>query len=176
MIKTILAATDGSEHARKAVRLAADLADKYGAKLVLVHVLLRGELDEGLQHMAEVERLKAEGGKPLREAIASIPEARFPVDMIPPEPGDSHDDVLKGVAEQVLDDAEHEAKERGARDIEKMIEDGDAVRRILKVADDASADIIITGSRGLSDLKGMLVGSTSHKLSHHADCTVVTVR
>ena len=98
MIKTILAATDGSEHARKAVRLAADLADKYGAKLVLVHVLLRGELDEGLQHMAEVERLKAEGGKPLRSAIAAIPEARFPVDMIPPEPGDTHDEVLKAVA------------------------------------------------------------------------------
>jgi nucleotide-binding universal stress UspA family protein len=176
MISTILAATDGSEHARKAVRLAADLASKYDARLVLVHVLLRGELDEGMRHMAEVERLKAEGGKPLRSAIASIPEARFPVDMIPPEPGDSHDDILKAVAAQVLDDAEHEAKQRGVTQIEKVTEDGDAVNSILRVADDAGADLIVTGSRGLSDLKGMLVGSTSHKLSHHADCTVVTVR
>jgi nucleotide-binding universal stress UspA family protein len=176
MIKTILAATDGSDHARKAVRLAVDLADKYGAKLVLVTVLLRGELDESLRHMAEVERLKAEGGKPLQQAIAAIPEARFPVDMIPPEPGDSHDDILKAVAEQILDSAEHEARERGAKDIERIAEDGDVVNRVLQVAADAGADLIVTGSRGLSDLKGMLVGSTSHKLSHHADCTVVTVR
>jgi nucleotide-binding universal stress UspA family protein len=44
--KTILAATDGSEHARKAVELASDLAKKYEAKLILIHVLLSGDRAE----------------------------------------------------------------------------------------------------------------------------------
>jgi len=39
MIKTILVPTDGSDHANKAVGLATDLALKYGASLVLLHVI-----------------------------------------------------------------------------------------------------------------------------------------
>ena len=41
MIKTILVPTDGSGHAKKAVDLAAEIAEKYGARLVILHVLLR---------------------------------------------------------------------------------------------------------------------------------------
>jgi len=32
------------------------------------------------------------------------------------------------------------------------------------------------GTRGLSDLKGLFVGSVSHKVSHLADCSCITVR
>ena len=39
MIKTILVPTDDSDHADKAVGFAADLAEKYGAKVHLIHVL-----------------------------------------------------------------------------------------------------------------------------------------
>jgi nucleotide-binding universal stress UspA family protein len=39
MIKTILVPTDGSDHANKAVDLAADLALKYNAKMVMLHVI-----------------------------------------------------------------------------------------------------------------------------------------
>ena len=57
MINKVLIATDGSEHAAKAVAFGADIASKYGAEVLLVHVLLRGELTENLRHMAEVEHL-----------------------------------------------------------------------------------------------------------------------
>ena len=39
MFKTIVAATDGSKHALKAIDLASELAAKDQAKLILVHVL-----------------------------------------------------------------------------------------------------------------------------------------
>ena len=39
MIKTILVPTDGSEHAKKAVLLAADIAEKFDARMVILHVL-----------------------------------------------------------------------------------------------------------------------------------------
>ena len=39
VLTTILAAVDGSEHARRAATLAGDLAGRYGARLVIVHVM-----------------------------------------------------------------------------------------------------------------------------------------
>jgi nucleotide-binding universal stress UspA family protein len=60
MAKTILIATDGSSHANKAVQVGSDIAAKYGAEVVLVHVLLRDHLSENLRQMAEVEYQVAE--------------------------------------------------------------------------------------------------------------------
>ncbi len=44
MIKTILVPTDGSEHAKKAVLLASDIAEKFDARMVVLHVLSSGPL------------------------------------------------------------------------------------------------------------------------------------
>jgi nucleotide-binding universal stress UspA family protein len=176
MPSKILIATDGSEHAGKAVAFGADLAEKYGAEVVLVHVLLRDALSENLRHMAEVEHLKAEGGRPLREAIGRIPDARFPIANLKPETPDDTDSVLRAVGEAVLDRAESTCRDHGVREVTKELADGDAAKRILEIAEEAGADMIVTGARGLSDWKAMLLGSVSHKLSHLAPVTVVSVR
>ena len=39
MFKRIMAAIDGSPHANRAIDHAADLASKYGAELILLHVM-----------------------------------------------------------------------------------------------------------------------------------------
>lgn len=175
MFKTILAATDGSDHANKAVRIAGDLAGKYDAKLILIHILLRDQLDEGLRHYAEVEGLA--DSRPVSEAIANIPSARFPVSMVPEGAGgSSRESVLNAVAELILRGAEEVAREQGAANIMTITEDGEPARRILKAAEDARADLIVLGTRGFSDLKGLLVGSTSHKVSHTSECPVMSVR
>ena len=57
MLTTIVVPTDGSDHADKAVDLAADIAGKYGSRVVLLHVLLHAEAPSDLKHMAEVEHL-----------------------------------------------------------------------------------------------------------------------
>ena len=104
MIKKVLIATDGSDHAKKAVAFGSDIASKYGAEVVLVHVLLRGEVSEDLMRMAEVEQLMGEGGRPLSEAFASVPAGRFPADMtFTPENPTVPYRVLEAVGEQVLD-------------------------------------------------------------------------
>jgi len=41
---------------------------------------------------------------------------------------------------------------------------------------EAHSDMIVMGSRGLSDLAGLLVGSVSHKVTNMAPCTCITVR
>ena len=176
MVKKVLIATDGSDHAKKAVAFGADLAAKYDAEVVLLHVLLRGELSENLRHMAEVEYQSAEGGKPIAESIAGIPEGRFPVVNLEPRSAQTPGSALRAVADQVLDEAERIAREHGAKKIEREIEDGSVVQRVLDVAEEVGADLIVTGARGLSDMKAMLVGSVSHKLAHLAPVTCITVR
>jgi nucleotide-binding universal stress UspA family protein len=176
MAKIILIATDGSSHANKAVQFGSDIAAKYGAEVVLVHVLLRDHLSENLRHMAEVEYQVAEGRMPLYEAIAAIPDARFPAANLVPKDAQTPERALQAVAEQILTAAERTAREHGVSKISKQVEDGNPASRILEVAKDVNADMIITGARGLSDLKALLLGSVSHKLSNMASVTCVTVR
>lgn len=46
---------------------------------------------------------------------------------------------------------------------------------ILSEADEVRADAIVVGSRGLTGLKSLLLGSVSHALLQHADRTVIVV-
>jgi nucleotide-binding universal stress UspA family protein len=53
---------------------------------------------------------------------------------------------------------------------------GDAATEILEYAKAENIDLIISGSRGLSDFKGWLLGSVSRKLVHYANCSVLIVK
>ena len=164
MMKTILVPTDGSDHADKAVSLAADIAEKYQARLVLLHVLLRKEMPETLRHMAEVE-YKIES-----ERVVTIPQSGIYDKEVVPRA------LLEVVGRHILDNAATAVKEKGVRDVETLVDDGDPAGCILDCAKRQNADAIVMGSRGLGDLKGLLVGSVSQKVSHLAACTCITVR
>ncbi len=177
MLKKVLIATDGSDHGTKAVAFGSDIAAKYEAEVILVHVLLRDELSENLRHMAEVEHLTAEGGQPLSKAISSVPAGRFPADVVfSDEDTRTPRSVLKAVGEHVLKQAEQTAREHGVSNIKKRIEDGNPVSRILEIVETEGVDLVVSGARGLSDFKALLMGSVSHKLAHLSPVTCVTVR
>jgi nucleotide-binding universal stress UspA family protein len=53
---------------------------------------------------------------------------------------------------------------------------GRAARVILELASEEGADLIVLGSRGLSDLAGLVLGSVTHKVLHLAHCPVLVVR
>ncbi|SKA72335.1 Nucleotide-binding universal stress protein, UspA family [Paucidesulfovibrio gracilis DSM 16080] len=59
---------------------------------------------------------------------------------------------------------------------ESHILDGPAAEAIADTAQRRNADIIIIGSRGRSNLVGMIVGSTTNALMHIADCPVLAIR
>jgi nucleotide-binding universal stress UspA family protein len=174
MYKTILAATDGSDHAGKAVDLASDLAEKYDAKLVLIHVLLSGDRAEQLKRWAEVERIGRARPRGLATALAEVPLAKAP------HGGDDDPflsaQVTQAIGDHLLQSSKRIAAERGVKDVKGVVTDGDPAKAILACAKTEGADLIVIGSRGLGDLKGLLVGSVSHKVSQLADCTCITVR
>ncbi|QEL11729.1 universal stress protein [Kushneria phosphatilytica] len=52
---------------------------------------------------------------------------------------------------------------------------GSPAHIIVDEAERLKVDAIVIGSRGLSDFRGLVVGSVSHRVSHTAPCTVISV-
>lgn len=46
---------------------------------------------------------------------------------------------------------------------------------LLDIINNESADLVILGSRGLSEFRGMLLGSISHKVIQHTKCPVLVI-
>ena len=57
---------------------------------------------------------------------------------------------------------------------ETYLSDGHAARAILRVAE--SADLVVVGSRGRGGFTGLLLGSVSQNVLHHAHCPAAIVR
>lgn len=176
MIKTILVPTDGSEHAKKAIDLAADIAGKYDARLVVVHVLLRhsseSELEALCKEIAMPDSLEKKFEDIRQQFVEMVSSAYEPgyISVIVP------DDLLNEVGDLILDNARLRAESNGAKDITTQILDGAPADMILATAEKEDANLIVMGSRGLGNIAGLLVGSVSHKVSHLSSCTCVTVK
>lgn len=139
-METIVAGTDGSAGAERAVREAVRLARATGSRLVLVSAF--SDLH------------------PYRERIQ----------------GSAREDLisLERVADQVLMRAA--AQVEGDSQIETVARHGDPAEVLADVAEEEGARLIVVGDRGLTGVKRFLLGSVSHKLSHHAPCSVLIVR
>ncbi|HAS88548.1 MAG TPA: universal stress protein [Desulfovibrio sp.] len=58
---------------------------------------------------------------------------------------------------------------------EKII-GGSIAKSIKTVAETEACDLIIIGSKGKSDLEGLVVGSVTHKVLHIAECPVLVIK
>ena len=54
--------------------------------------------------------------------------------------------------------------------------EGPAAEKIVSVAKQESCEMIIMGSRGRSDLQGLILGSVAHRVLHSAPCPVLVIR
>jgi len=177
MFKNILVATDGSDHADKAVAVAADLATRYDVGLTLLHVLLRRNAESGdlrglidVEKLSEDEREEFERFETMERATSGATNPIISVSL--PLPAK----ILAAVGNAIIDKAEGIAKEHGVTAIDRVVLEGNPANAILELAKTKNVDLIVLGTRGQSDLQGLLVGSVSHKVSHLAECTCISVR
>lgn len=161
MIGTILVSTDGSAHADAAVDLGADLAKKFDARLVLLHVAYRGG-----QLPTEL----------FQKATAGFEDAEKRGDWTSDHPEWSRRHrILEFMGRTILDEAAQRARDHGAAKVETLLDYGGAGERVLHHAGHLPADMIVMGSRGFTEMEGLMLGSVSHKVFHNAPCTCVTV-
>lgn len=59
---------------------------------------------------------------------------------------------------------------------ESVLLEGDAATEILRYARKTRPDLIVAGSRGLSEIKGWWMGSVSRKLVNNAACSILVVK
>jgi nucleotide-binding universal stress UspA family protein len=88
------------------------------------------------------------------------------------QPEDAPD--ADGLVERVKVDVAATGVKMSGR-VEPSLE-GRAAKAILRAAESEGADVIVMGSRGLSDLAGLLLGSVTHKVIQLSHCTVVVAR
>ncbi|SEL78179.1 universal stress protein [Halomonas daqiaonensis] len=149
MYQSILVPVDGSTHAEHALKVAAQLAKGTSATLHLMTV------------------------------------AEFPPDNLglftggTPEPftEEDRDKLAAGMKEEArkaIDKARAAADFSGI-EVQEVVRQGRPAELIIQEAKTLGADVIVMGSRGISDVRGMVFGSVSHKVSHAADCSVITV-
>lgn len=166
MIRTVIAAVDGSEPSTRAVRMAADIAAKYDAELLLVHVLHWRRVPEPLRRLAEIEHLVE-------------PETRRNVPLtyieLPPEPTEDMR-ILAALGEFWLNEAELTARGQGAVKVKKVPVEGRPAEALIREAERRGADLLACGTRGHGELAALLLGSVAHELLQLAPCPVLAVK
>jgi nucleotide-binding universal stress UspA family protein len=176
MLKTILVAADGSDHADKAVDWGIELAVKHDARLLLLYVAPHRIAPPELRRMAEVEHFVEPGGveaRPLGDPLyPSGAIARPDLD----EAAVSSAALYREFGERLLAAGKYRAEERKVKSIEALLEHGDPAHQIVHVAQHHRADLIVMGRRGHGDLKGLLLGSVSHKVCQLSECACLTVK
>ena len=158
MIKHILVPIDSSEHSGRVVAFATELAVKLDASITFLHVLTRVLARESLKRY--VASLEAAPNPDLAE-IGTVQKAL------------SRSGEDEGT--ELLTKGRLAAEKLGIRDVTTLLRDGDPASVIVHEAESGMYDLVILGRRGLGGLRGLVMGSVSHKVSATAECTVVIV-
>jgi nucleotide-binding universal stress UspA family protein len=145
----ILLATDGSEEATLAARIAADLANRTDSKLHIVHARPRITPHQpGFYVGPEVIEGAAEKERKLRDQEA----------------------------QGLLDFQVEQVRIAGGRTAQTHLRIGRVDEEIVAAAEELGAGLIVIGSRGQGAMRRTLMGSVSDSVVRHAHCPVLVVR
>ena len=104
--------------------------------------------------------------------LESIPFWGAPVSMVPADMADE----VRGAAEKIAAEGQQLARAAGF-DAEAVVVEGSPVwKRIIDVADERGAGIIVMGSHGRSGAAYVAMGSVATAVAHHADAPVMICR
>ena len=89
----------------------------------------------------------------------------------------SYDVDLDEAEQDIADETARKLKDQGISARPERVTDfyGNTAKRVARAAEEYDANVIVMGSRGLSDMGGLFLGSVAHKVLHAAPCPVLIV-
>ena len=165
-IESILYATDLSENARYAFAYALSLADRYKAKLVLLHVLPEESnmLDKSvIGYISEDQwnAIKESHYQEAREALIGKRRDRA---------------VIGKILNQFSENARADFGENAIPSDEVIVKRGTPVEVLLEIAEEKKCDLIVMGTHGRGALTGAMMGSTARRGVRRSQKPVLVVR
>lgn len=134
------------------------------------HILFATDLTEDTDYLIDKVRKMQE----ITKAKLSL------VHVVEPLPGYSYAYLgIEDIEGQLINEAKQSIQKLGAKlkapSQSLYVEVGPTKTKILKIAEDINADLIVCGSHGRHGLS-LLLGSTANAILHGAKCDVLTVR
>ena len=130
-MQRIIVGYDGSPNAERAVAFAAEMAARYEAELLIVHVMAATSGYGSLESMPE------------QALIAEMYERQH--------------DVLASAAQRLLQQAQDVAERHGDPSVRTMTMTGSPATQLVRCAEAHDAGAIVVGSRGLGEVAGGLI-------------------
>ncbi|HEX9616432.1 MAG TPA: universal stress protein [Anaerolineales bacterium] len=158
-LKRILLVTDGSEHSQRAVQYLTRFPLPEGAEVRAVHVLPPPPVPVQISHSWPVGM----------EVLSSMPSVD--TDRITSRIMEEEETVGRGLLDRTV-----QMLEAAGIPATGVLLRGDAATEIIEYVKANQVDLIVAGSRGLSQMKRLLLGSLSRKLVHYAGCSVLLVK
>lgn len=141
----IVAGTDGSDRAERAVSRAGELARALGTSVHLVSAYRRA---------TDSAWVAAGSGM----GVAAMPD---------------DDELARGEAESIIARSSRQLRSQGLT-VHSHVCAGDAAQALMAVAENESAGMIVVGNRGMHGARRLL-GSVPDRVAHHAKCEVLIV-
>jgi len=146
MFNKILVALDGSDHATKALGTAIEMAQRCDSEMILFYAL-------------QVRSLRAEYEQVVTKAAR-----------------DAYREAGNQQKEDILSRAEKLARDQGVDRVSQLCIEGEPARSIIRAARENDIELIVVGTRGLTGLRELAMGSVAHNVTSAADCPVLVVR
>ncbi len=155
MFEKILVPLDGSDHSVRALEKAVQIAEKFSSKVTLIHA-----------YSVSMQPIILPEPTTLSSPTIPILTAAEISRVV---------EAARATGERILKDGEARAKAEGVV-VEALIVEGHAVQEIVRTAKEGNFDLIVMGARGVSHIRGLLLGSVSDGVIHHALCPVLVVK
>ncbi len=146
MFDRIMVALDGSDHADHALEAALAMAKRCEASVLLFHALAPHPLPGDLSRLADTAA---------REMYRRLGAE---------------------AAEKILDSAEQRARAAGVASVDRIAAEGNPAPAIVETAKRERIDVIVVGTRGLTGLKELALGSVARNVTAMAGCPVLVVK
>jgi nucleotide-binding universal stress UspA family protein len=158
-IQRILVPVDYSDGSYQALQWGASLAEKYKARLLLLHVVPAG-----------VEEVSPPGAR-------SMSSAPYYYEGMSPGIWTRHP-ILLEFEEKMRAELRKFARKalNEPVPVHVKVAVGKPAEEILRVAQEERVDLIVMGTHGRTGLRHLLLGSVAEEVTRHAPCPVFTVR